>query len=269
MELRELLHLQTHIPSAPKVIALLLVELERLLLDLNRVNQLLSSDPKLTLRLLTLANSEAYGSEGEVGSVSQALALLSIKQVTDIVRDEQSHTSVTSVPGMDLQTFWNYSAQVARLCRSMAGLVRLNPQHAYTAGLLHAIGEIGLQVHCREQCEQMDGVMPALDVRRALYERQQIGYSYANVSSGYARQAKLPAAIVNALGYQHVPFERDVIEPLAGIVHLAVWRARVELAQYSQKAIVVSFPDSVGVALGLDFDTVMRQDPFDWVAYIA
>jgi len=29
----------------------------------------------------------------------------------------------------------------------------------------------------------------------------------------------------------------------------------------------VTFPDSVGIALDLDIDTVLQQDPFDWAAH--
>jgi hypothetical protein len=29
----------------------------------------------------------------------------------------------------------------------------------------------------------------------------------------------------------------------------------------------VTFPDAVGVALDLDIDEVLQQDPFDWTGY--
>lgn len=32
----------------------------------------------------------------------------------------------------------------------------------------------------------------------------------------------------------------------------------------SQRELAVSFPDAVGVVLGLDIDMVLQQDPFDW-----
>ena len=54
---------------------------------------------------------------------------------------------------------------------------------------------------------------------------------------------------------------------MAGVIHLAAWRARGKEARLNQRGLAVTFPGSVGVALGLDIDMVLQQDPFDWGAY--
>jgi hypothetical protein len=69
---------------------------------------------------------------------------------------------------------------------------------------------------------------------------------------------------VDALKHQDEPFENDVYEPLAGVIHLATWRARAKEADLSDKAMAVSFPGSVGEVLELDIDMVLQQDPIDW-----
>ena len=74
----------------------------------------------------------------------------------------------------------------------------------------------------------------------------------------------MPEAVVDALKYQHAPFENRTYEPLAGVVHLAVWRVRAHEAGMDEKEMVVTFPDQVGLPLGLDIDMVLRQDPIDW-----
>jgi hypothetical protein len=35
----------------------------------------------------------------------------------------------------------------------------------------------------------------------------------------------------------------------------------------NERALAVTFPGSVGLALGLDIDMVLQQDPFDWAAH--
>ncbi|MEN9467015.1 MAG: hypothetical protein RL081_1016, partial [Pseudomonadota bacterium] len=52
MKLKALLERQFELPSIPKVVALLLVELDRPETDLKKINQLIASDPALTTRLL-------------------------------------------------------------------------------------------------------------------------------------------------------------------------------------------------------------------------
>jgi HD-like signal output (HDOD) protein len=76
-----------------------------------------------------------------------------------------------------------------------------------------------------------------------------------------------PQPMVDALEHQYAPFENNVYEPLAGVIHLAAWRARAKEANMNERAMVVTFPDSVGVALDLDLDDVLQQDPFDWAAH--
>ena len=81
MKLPVLLETQFELPSIPKVVALLLVELERTEVDLKKINQLIGTDPALTTRLLQLANSPFFKLSGKINSVSEALALLNLEQV--------------------------------------------------------------------------------------------------------------------------------------------------------------------------------------------
>jgi hypothetical protein len=76
----------------------------------------------------------------------------------------------------------------------------------------------------------------------------------------------LPQSIVDALAHQYAPFDNDVFEPLAGVIHLATWRARAKEAKLSEQALADTFPGSVGEVLGLDIDLVLQQDPIDWSA---
>ena len=43
-------------------------------------------------------------------------------------------------------------------------------------------------------------------------------------------------------------------------------RARAREAELNEKELAVSFPGEVGLALGLDIDMVLQQDPIDWTA---
>jgi len=111
---------------------------------------------------------------------------------------------------------------------------------------------------------ELDREVPPLDLRRAKAERKQFGFCYAQVGAGYARQWHFPEPIVDALEHQYEPFENNVYEPLAGVIHLATWRARAKEANLDDRALAVSFPGAVGEVLGLDIDMVLQQDPIDW-----
>lgn len=266
MELNALLTLQFDLPSIPKVVALLLSELERDEPDLKKVTQLISTDPALTTRLLQLSNSDFYKLSGTINSVSESLAILGLSHVWVMAAAAASSASFRKIPGINLQQFWSYSLNVAKLSRSLAGVVRQNQQAAFTCGLIHAVGELAMHLGMPDEIAALDREVPALDLRRAKAEWLRFGYCYAQAGAGFARQWKFPQPIVDALEHQDQPFESTVYEPLAGVIHLASWRARAKEANLSDKDMAVTFPGSVGEVLGLDIDMVLQQDPIDWTA---
>ena len=266
MELQALLATQFVLPSIPKVVALLLSELDREEPDLRKVSQLVSTDPALTTRLLQLSNSGFFKLSGKINSVSESLAILGLGHVRTMAVAAASGASFKAVPGINLQQFWAYSLNVAKLARSLAGVVRQNPQAAFTCGLIHAIGELAMHLGMPEDVALLDLEVHPLDLSRAKQERRFLGFCYAQVGAGFARQWHFPQPIVDALEHQYAPFDNEVYEPLAGVIHLATWRARAKEANLSDKALAVTFPGAVGEVLGLDIDMVLQQDPIDWLS---
>jgi HD-like signal output (HDOD) protein len=110
-------------------------------------------------------------------------------------------------------------------------------------------------------------VMP-LELKRARAERHAVGYCYTQVSAGLAGQWHFPQIMTDALAYQHAPFDNEAYEPLAGVIHLAIWRARARQAGLTANALTVTFPSTVAEVLGLDIDMVLQQDPIDWSAQV-
>ncbi len=264
MELQALLAAQFVLPSIPQVIALLLAELERETPDLKKVSQLISTDPALTTRLLCLSNSGYFRLSGQVHSVSESLAILGLVHVRAMAAEAASVASFKAVPGIHLQRFWTYSLNVAKLARSLASVVRQNQQAAFTCGLIHAIGELAIHIGMPKRAAQLDQQIHPLDLARARAEREAFGFCYAQVGAGLARNWHFPQAMTDALEHQYGPFEHDVYEPLAGLIHLAAWRARALAAELSEREMAVTFPGAVGEALGLDIDMVLQQDSFNW-----
>lgn len=267
LSLKDLLQLPFNVPSIPRVVAVLLTELDHPVPDLRKITQHISTDPALTLRLLQTANADNFKLCGQISSVSEALALLSLGDVKAMAQAAAAGASLKAVPGMVLPQFWQYSLNVAKVSRSLATVVRLNQQAAYTCGLIHGMGELALHLAMPDLMASLDAMLPPLDLKRARIERQQFGYCWASVVAGYARLWKFPPVLVEALEHQYAPFENNVYEPLAGVIHLATWRARCKEANLDEREMAVTFPGFVGEVLGLDIDMVLQQDPFDWAAY--
>ena len=250
-------------PSVPRVVALLLTELAASPPDLRRIDQLLITDPALGLRVLQAANSPFFDLRGKIFSVPEALAVLRLGQIASMVSQAAGQTSIKSIPGIDLPRFWSYSVDVARVARSLAGLLQLNEQAAYTCGLIHGVGELAMRA-AMPQALALDEHCEPMAFKRARLECQALGFCYTEVSAGLAQQWHFPQVLVDALRFAHQPFDNEVYEPLAGVAHLAIWRARSRYAHLSPNATVSSFPSVVAQLMGLDIDMVLNQDPTDW-----
>jgi HD-like signal output (HDOD) protein len=266
LTLEELLASNGALPSIPKVIALLLNELDQAEPDLRKISQLINTDPVLTTRLLRLANSAQFQFASKIRSVSEALALMGLDQVQSLTTAAAVAGAFTAIPGMDMNQFWRYSLNVAKLSRTLGGMIRHNQPEAFTAGLIHATGELVMHLALPTELAALDLKVPPLGFKRAAAERKLLGYCYADVGAGFARNWQFPLAIVDALEHQCVPFENEVYEPLAGILHLASWRARAKEANYDDQDLIDHFPDVVALALGIDIDMALQQEPIDWTS---
>lgn len=264
MELNALLGQPVALPSLPRTVALLMNELAQREPSLRRLNLLFGSDPVLAARLLELANAPAHQLTRQVAGISEALVLLGSAPLQTLVSSATLGTAARAVPGINLQQFWRYSLHTAKLARSLAGVVFQNPTAAYTAGLLHGLGELLIHLGNPQKAQSMNTLVLPLDMRRGKIEQRILGYSYTHVSAALAQRWLLPQVVVDALQYQAAPFENTAYEPLAGVIHLAAWRARGREAGLSERELAVSFPGEIGLMLGLDIDMVLQQDPIDW-----
>lgn len=266
MEMNALLALPAVLPSLPRAVALLIAELARDEPNLRRVNQLVGSDPALAARVLECANGAEFGAQRQIAGIPEALALLGTLQLRELVSSAPLGTTSRSVPGMNLQHFWRYSLNTAKLARSLAGSVQQNQVAAYTAGLLHGLGELVIHLADPERAQSLNTLVSPLDMRRNKLEQRIFGYSYGHVSAALAQRWLLPQGVVDALNFQHSPFDNNAYEPLAAVLHLAAWRARALEVGLDDREMAVTFPDQVGLPLGLDIDMVLQQDPIDWTA---
>ena len=113
----------------------LLVEMQRPLIDINKMEELVTGDPTLAFRLLALVNSSLAGLTQRVASVHHAIVLLGIEQVrqlaTLLTMASSAHTN------QEIVVLAATRARMARLLatKEMAGA-------AFTVGLLSVIDTI-------------------------------------------------------------------------------------------------------------------------------
>jgi HD-like signal output (HDOD) protein len=264
MELEALLNYPRALPAMSRTVSDLLAEMNKDDPSPKKVADLVAHDPALTTRVLRLSNSAFFRVSRQIGNAEEAVALLGMTHVRSLVMAAALGSSFKNVPGVEMVQFWRYSLRVADISRSLAGVLRQNEGNAFTAGLVHAIGDLIMHIAMPDLIGPIDMGTPPLDLRRAEVERSALGYTYAEVGAGMAEKWQFPPTIVSALKNQISPFDGDAYDPLGGVLHLASWRARAEEIQLDDSGLAATFPDMVGLTLGLDLDSVLGKDPTEW-----
>lgn len=260
MELEALLNYPRALPAMPRAVSDLLAEMNREEPSPKRVGDLISRDPALTTRVLRLSNSAFFRVSRKIGNADEAVALLGMTHVRSLVMAAALGASFKNVPGVDLKQFWRYSLQAADIAKSLAGVLHQNQGNAFTAGLIHAIGVLVMHIAMPDRMAPININTPPLDLNRAAAEKAAFGYSYAEVGAALAREWKFPKKMIDAIEHQVAPFDNDVYEPIAGVVHIASWRARAAELSLGSEALINTYPDPVGLVLGIDPDTVISEE---------
>lgn len=260
MQLEALLQQPRALPPVPEVAARLIESFNQDDVDLMAVAREIDRDPALAARLLQQANSAFFRLLRPVATVRDAAMVLGLNKVRAIVLSVALKDGFHGVGGMPLDPFWHYSFSAAVLARYICEPMQLDPNIAFTTGLLHGVGELVMHMGMPERMAELNRGTPLLDVARAEAQYQRLGYSYAEVGAALAREWRLPKPMVEAIGHHARPLEGESAQPLAAVVHLAAWRARLFCTQAPREALIHGYPDAVGLLIECDPDRLVAED---------
>ncbi len=260
MHLEKLLKQPNALPAAPKVVRQLIETFQQEEVDVAKAASYIESDPVLTAKLLKMANSAFFGLHRSVTNAREAINVMGLIKVRALVIGAALGDGFHTLGSVNMGQFWRYSLNTANLSRYLALPIKIDESTAFTAGLIHNIGELVMHMGMPEAMIDLDRSVPMLDLKRARAEKGMFGYSYAEVGAALAREWKFPKKMIDAIEHQNAPFDNDVYEPIAGVIHIANWRARAEELSLASEARINTYPDPIGLVLGIDPDTVIGEE---------
>lgn len=260
MRLTELLRQPQALPVVPEVAARLIATFEQEDVDSQQVAADVERDPAMAARLLRQANSSLFRLVRPVHSVRDALTVLGLNRVRALVLSAYVRESFQQVQGLNLESFWQYSVASATVARLICVNRRLDDNVAFTAGLLHGVGELVMHMGMVDAMRPVEQQTPLLALDRAVTEYQQFGYCYAEAGAALARHWHLPNLLAVAIEQHGNPLAHEPVEPLAAVLHMAAWRARVLVNGNRPDDLIHSYPDMVSELLQLDPDWLVQPD---------
>ena len=229
MTLDELFAESHLLPTVPKVVFDLIELLRNEDASIPVVARKVELDQVLTARVLRMANSPYFGLRRKILSIQDAIQLLGFSSIRSLVVSSGLTGTFRKVEGVHLPSFWSHSLRVAAVARYLAGKTRSVDQSlAFTVGSMHAIGHLIMAGTMKEQMAKLNAVHPFDMMGRLEIERQKFGFHYGEVSARLAARWEFAPEFISALSCFANPMEAEQVDPLANVLHLAVWRVALE-----------------------------------------
>jgi putative nucleotidyltransferase with HDIG domain len=133
------------VPPFPAIAQRILALVGKEGVAVSEIGGLVKMDPSFSAELLRLANSALFGSRGEVTSLDRAIMNIGTDRIKTMATMVAMNTMVrASVRIAALRKVWVHSVVTAAIAEEAARISRSDREGAYTAGLLHNLGTLGL-----------------------------------------------------------------------------------------------------------------------------
>jgi len=187
-----------------------------------RISECIKLDPTFTAEILRVANSALFGSVREVYSVQHAVSLLGLDRVKAMAVLIAVNAIVKPAMRIEaLRKFWVHSLVTAILTEESAHSSKCSLEGAYTAGLLHNLGVLGLMSAYPEEYAGMIDVSSEYGLDLLQTERDLFEIDHCRAGAFLAAEWNFPEPIVMAIARHHE--EPDKSAALFNLVQIA-WR---------------------------------------------
>ncbi|MDQ8203453.1 HDOD domain-containing protein [Pelagicoccus sp. SDUM812003] len=197
-------------PSLPPMYLKVVNELNSRNSSAASIANAISGDLAISVKVLQTVNSSYYGFEEKISDITQAVSILGLDCVKNLVLAIQVFSSFGRSPDHKAITdqLWHHSMSVAVASKRIALFEteeEKQGEEAYTAGLMHDLGKLILLdaepesfLAAREQAKEKN--LPLWQV-----ENEILGCNHAEIGAYVLGRWGMPASVVEAVALHHEP----------------------------------------------------------------
>ena len=186
--------------------------------------KVLSTEPDICARLLSLANSAFYSFPASIETVTKAVQIIGIRQIRELVLATSIIKIFNQVPMgiVDMKRFWEHSVAVGVFAKSVGQYChQTQAERFYVAGLLHDLGRLLFYL-------KLPGMMHDLLIQREsseeylfVLEQENLGYNHAEAGGLLLKKWRVPDSIYEPVACHHDPVAAQDYANVAAAVHVA------------------------------------------------
>ena len=210
------------LPTLPTVAQEMLSNLDDDNTSLDVICEKVALDQSLTAKMLRLANSSYYGANSKVVTLQQAVALLGLQNVKELIlmASIESSFPTSNCPNFDATAFWRHSIATAICAEMISRTLKMKHDFAFTAGLLHDIGRLVLVTRFPTDYQQVLTYRDQEDCSLLDAERAMMGIDHIVVGWLLAKEWEFSDAIQDAIRGHHQPDDKN-LNSIASLIHVA------------------------------------------------
>jgi putative nucleotidyltransferase with HDIG domain len=215
----EILQRIHNLPSLPTVVVDLLASMDQDDVNIDVLAHKIAQDQALTAKTLRLANSSFYGMAHQVTTIQEAIAILGFRTVRSVATTAAliGTFSGGTHTGFNVTPFWRHAIAAAVCAKELAAHLNLNPEHAYTVGLLHDIGRLVLVTQFQSNYEATMAHRAQHDCSLLDAEHAVLGLDHALVGHALTQHWKFPETMQQAVGCHHATVVLGM-QPLSSVI---------------------------------------------------
>jgi len=206
--LRRLVSQMPNIPSLPTLYSELIEELNSPEPSTRKVGKIVKQDIGMTVKILQIVNSAFFGLQRRVSDSNEAVEFLGLDTISSLTLGLGiiSQLEKSGAQAQLLTKLWDHSLAVgawaSKIARSEFPMVAVD---AFTAGLLHDIGEVVLAVNLPAGFLEAQRLVETENISRSDAERRVFDTTHAEVGAYLLGLWGLPTPVVEAVAYHHCP----------------------------------------------------------------
>jgi HD-like signal output (HDOD) protein len=218
-----------NLPTLPVIVQQVQKLIENPNSNMSQIAMIITRDQSIAARIVRLVNSAFYGLGNKISSIQQAIMLLGLNTVKNLVIGVsvvKTFEGARSATFFDREKFWLHSFACATGARLIAKkLDRDEPEDFFMAGLLHDIGILVLDQFFHDEFITVVQQTVRTKMELTEVEKAVLGVTHCEIGEFMAVKWRIPEYLALAIRHHHQPMlselETENFRFIAAAVHIA------------------------------------------------